>query len=155
MINAAFEIGKLRLTCMRIGKNNRPSTESLEFSDCIDKSFSVNTQELISRIVKGSNGKCKFEQDLQDGIAFEEKQKHNIYQVCCGHDVTKILEYCFREESPNLGYGKTKRLNQIRIESLLRVIYREENFKKTTMYNSILKWQKNNIPILKPSLLSE
>ena len=155
VLDAAYEIGKLRLTCMRKNIINRPSTNMLEFSDCIDELFSVKTEELISRIVKGSNGRCVFEQDLKDGIAFEEEQKHDKYQVCCGHDVTKILEYCFREESPNLGYGKTKRLTQTRIESLLRAIYSEENFKKTTMFDKIIKWQENNTTILKPSLLSE
>lgn len=155
VINVAYEIGILRLACSRRPPNSRPVTKDLEYLSAIDRDFSINMQELETKIVKGSGGKCQFEKDLEDWMNFEKKQNHDKYQVCCGHDVTEILVRCFSSEEDSFGYGCTKLLTSSKIESLLRVAYIPESFTHTDMYHKILEWEENNgIKILDQNVIS-
>lgn len=144
VMNVAYEIGILRLACIKRPERSRPSTKDLKFQSSIRKDFSINMHELVTRVVKGSDGKCQFEQDLEEWMNFEKQQNHDKYQVCCGHDVTAILVQCFSDDEDSLGYGCTPLLNSSRIESLLRVAYRSDSFQQTKMYTKILEWQKKN-----------
>jgi len=156
VINIAFEIGILRLACIKRPDRSRPSTKDVDYSDLIHKDFSLDMDKLVTRVVKGSGGKCQFESDIEKWMDFEKKQNHDKYQVCCGHDVTAILVQCFSDDEHSLGYGCTPSLNKSRIESLLRVAYRSDSFQQTEVYTKILEWQnKNNVTLLDQTVFSQ
>ena len=156
VLNVAYEIGILRLACVKRTISKRPSTKDLMFCDCINRSFFIDLDKLIKRVVSGSGGKCSFDSELKEEYESEKSHKHDKYQVCCGHDVTELLRFCFTSEDPSLGYGHTKLLNSSRIESLLRVTYSPDSFSSTDMYKKILDWQeKNKVKILNSSVFSQ
>lgn len=54
-------------------------------------------------------------------------------QICCGHDLTKLIA---------LTLGNN--LNDVRIESALRLSYSLDYFKKTNLYVSLMNWSSNS-----------
>ena len=155
VIAIAYELGLLRLVCSKYPKENCPSTKGTHYWECINESFRINMDEVINRIIRGSIGKRIYKTDLENAIASEKGHKHDMYQVCCGHDVTEILAYCFSDDSKLLDCGKKGCQSRSKIESVLRVAYKPESFKTTDMYKRILEWQKLNRRILNPNLFPE
>lgn len=154
VIDVAYEIGILKFVCGNRNKYSRPSTK-VDYSDLIDKQFNIDMSRLISRVVSGSVGLHISESEIEHAISDEKLEKHDKYQICCGHDVTKILELSFTNDH-GLGYGETKNLTTSRIESLLRVAYKYENFKTTDMYKKILEWEdKNKVKILNRNIIPD
>ena len=148
IMNVAYEIGLLKLVCINKDKYHQLCTKDLNYSDCIDKMFNIDLNELISRVVRSNPRKGATEFEISNQISNEKNKNHDIYQICCGHDVTKILELCFTSKN-GLGFGNEAAINPSRIESLLRAIYTADAFKKTAMYKSILEWEdKNKVKIL-------
>ena len=148
IMNVAYEIGLLKLVCINKDKYHQLCTKDLNYSDCIDKMFDIDLNKLISRVVRSNPRKGASEFEISNQISNEKAKNHDIYQICCGHDVTQILELCFTSNN-GLGFGNETAINSSRIESLLRAIYTADAFKKTAMYKSILEWEdKNNVKIL-------
>lgn len=148
IMDVAYEIGLLKLVCVNKDKYHQLCTKELNYSDCIDTMFNIDLDKLISRVIRSNSQKGTSEFEINDQISNEKSMNHDRYQICCGHDVTEILEICFRSEN-GLGFGNEKLINHSRIESLLRAIYTADAFKKTAMYKSILEWEdKNNVKIL-------
>lgn len=145
VINAAYEIGILKLSCINRDKYHQLGTKDLEISDCIDKNLNIKMETLIKRVVVSNPGKGASESNLEEQISNEKAKGYSKYQIGCGHDVTKILEISFTSDSNGgLGYGNEKHLNTSRIESLLRAVYTAEDFKQTELYKSIVKWETDN-----------
>lgn len=147
VIDAAYEIGLLKLVMCK--PKYRVNMDNIPY-ELVDDSFNVDMDELIKRSIYRHHSIY----EVKAEIDFERKKKHNMYQVCCGHDVTEILCRCFiSRENGGLGYGKNERLNKKRIEELLRVIYEFKYFVTTKLYSAILNWEKiNGIDILDKSL---
>ena len=152
VIAIAYELGLLRLVCRKYPKENCPSVKDTHFWECIDKSFGIDMDEIINRIIRGSVGKCVYRKDLKDEIASEKAHNYGKYQVCCGHDVTEILAYCFSADSNLLKCGNKEYQSRSKIETILRVTYNPDSFKTTNMFKRILEWQTSNTRILDPNL---
>ena len=147
IIDIAFEIGICKLVCINRNQYSRLNTQNLDYRDFVDRMLNIDIDKLILQVVRGNPGKGVSEFDISNQISSEKEKKHDRYQICCGHDVTNILELCFSQYG--LGFGNENCLNTSRIESLLRTAYTSESFKKTNMYKKILEWEeKNNIKIL-------
>lgn len=147
IIDIAFEIGICKLVCINRNQYSRLNTQNLDYRDFVDRMLNIDIDKLILQVVRGNPGKGVSEFDISNQISSEKEKKHDRYQICCGHDVTNILELCFSQYG--LGFGNENCLNTSRIESLLRTAYTSESFKKTDMYKKILEWEeKNNIKIL-------
>lgn len=147
VLKASYEIGLLKLIMRR--PKYRVNMDNIPY-ELVDDMFNVNMDELIKRSIYKYHSLYDVKNEIED----EHKKKHNIYQVCCGHDVTEILTRSFTSVgSGGLGYGKNERLNKNRIEELLRVIYDFNHFLTTRLYSSILDWQnKNGVVILDKSV---
>ena len=147
VLEACYEIGLLKLIMCR--PKYRVNMDNIPY-ELVDDLFNVNMDELIKRSIHQHHSLYEVKTEIET----EKVKKHDIYQVCCGHDVTEILCRCFISyENGGLGYGKNERLNKGRIESLLRVIYEFKHFMTTQLYSSILDWeQKNEIDILDKSI---
>ena len=63
---------------------------------------------------------------------------HDLTQICCGHDVTKVIALYFTNDKSNKG------LSSERIESQLRTSYHFQHFQQTKLYDSLQKWSVKN-----------
>ena len=138
VLDASYEIGLFKMIM------NRPKYRvNAEIPyELVNDKFEVDMEQLIKRSIMRHHSLY----EVQTEIEAERKKKHNMYQVCCGHDVAEILRRSFvSTEEGGLGYGKNNdRLNKNRIEELLRVIYELKHFMTTKLYASILEWEKKN-----------
>lgn len=154
ILNAAYEIGLYKLVC-NTPKFNKISLDDIPYSDIIDDSFSVNLDELVRR----TKGKYFTDYELTTEIENQRENHFDMYQVCCGHDVTSIMAISLTaSESGGLGYGKNKdwKKCKIIIEELLRAIYDLNEFKKTGMYKEIIAWEnKNGVQIIDRTILND
>lgn len=144
IIDAAYEIGLLKLVLKR--PRYRIDMKDIPYSDIINDNFNVDIDKLITRVI----GKNFTVYEIQEEVDVEKEKKHDIFQVTCGHDVTKILAISFMpSENDGLGYGNNRRVSNDTIEELLRVIYDYNHFYSTKMFAEIVEWEnKNGIKIL-------
>jgi len=73
------------------------------------------------------------------------KQDHDPWQVCCGHDMVKILAFWLRHI---FGNKNAQNVTAEILESTLRLTYSIEDFKTTQLYGAIMDWQQTNPPYL-------
>lgn len=136
VLNIAQGIGKLRLASERQGLNL--DFKELKYEDFIDEELELNYKELTRQVAYNS---CKgkeiliIEEHLQD----ELKIRQDIWQVCCGHDITKILATILSERG--FGNSSAQYINGIKLESALRMGYNYSRFFTTELYNAIVDWQ--------------
>ncbi len=154
ILNAAYEIGLYKLVC-NTPKYKRISLDEIPYSDIIDDSFSVNLDELVRR----TKGKNFTDYELTTEIGIQRGNKFDMYQVCCGHDVTSIMAISLTaKENDGFGYGENKdwKKCKIIIEELLRAIYDLNEFKQTGMYREIIAWEnKNGVQIIDRTILND
>lgn len=142
ILNAAYEIGLYKLVC-NTPKFKKISLDEIPYSDIIDDSFSVNLDELVRR----TKGKNFTDYELTTEIGIQRRNKFDMYQVCCGHDVTSIMAISLTaKENDGFGYGENKDWEKCKIiiEELLRAVYDLNEFKQTEMYREIIAWENNN-----------
>lgn len=154
ILNAAYEIGLYKLVC-NTPKFKKISLDEIPYSDIIDDSFSVNLDELVRR----TKGKNFTDFELTTAIEIQRENHFDMYQVCCGHDVTSIMAISLTaKENAGFGYGENKdwKKCKIIIEELLRSIYDLNKFKKTGMYKEIIAWEnKNGVQIIDRTILND
>ncbi len=138
IMEASYEIGLFKLI---MAKPKYRVNADVPY-ELVNDAFEVDIEEIIKRSIMRHHSLY----EVKDEIDKERKKNHDMYQVCCGHDITEILCRSFiSTDEGGLGYGKNNsRLNKNRIEELLRVIYRFSHFLKTNLYASILEWEKRN-----------
>lgn len=63
----------------------------------------------------------------------------NEYLLCSGHDLMNMLSYGLRKK-----WGSNvQHVNREMLESLFRLAYSEQDFKKTNLYSSMKEWFQN------------
>lgn len=142
LISSSKPIGLLRLISKR--KNWKLKFNSLIFdNEFISKSdLDINIHKLIELL-------HDITPEFTLGIfAIEEEfDKYDLstfdpWLICNGHDMMAILLIAYKYI-----FGKyVKNLNQLELESLLRLAYESRFFKETKLYDSICNWEKENPP---------
>ena len=148
IMEAAYEIGLFKLIMSRPKYQVNADVPY----ELVNDAFEVDMKEIIKRSIMRHHSLYEVQMEIET----ERNKNHDLYQVCCGHDITEILCRSFISvEDGGLGYGNNKRLNKNRIEELLRVIYRYNHFFTTGLCASILEWEsKNGVEILDRSICS-
>jgi len=106
----------------------------------------VNSENLILDEIKcinnllqrSPNKKINDESVLLVEVKSMINSAHDLTQICCGDDVTKVIALYFSKEK------HTKGVNSERIESQLRTSYNFQHFKQTKLYASLKKWSTKN-----------
>lgn len=122
--------------------------EGLSFQDFItvnsNYTMTLEQERYFSLLISHSQNKnpnlSLTVQSLKDKVTELNIESQDKKQICCGHDMTKLLER-FLSNSSNCDQSN---INQDKIESGLRLGYDVEAFKQTTLYNALLSWAVSN-----------
>jgi hypothetical protein len=87
----------------------------------------------------GTSGAVSVPVDLEELILRQMAGNHDLWQVCCGHDVTGVLATLLQ------GRG-SQEYKAERLESLLRLAFESRDFEESAMRKQILTWQARNPP---------
>ncbi len=155
--NALIDMGKYLGYLRWISQRNdyRLNFNELKFKKMINiKDFTVVAFDKIITIVKNntvskSSSERKNEKYRIDEKSIEYEAKKliasngDLWQICCGHDLICILSIGLRRF---LGNYDVKEVDPETIERELRLAYESKYFEETTLYESIVKWEKINSP---------
>lgn len=120
--------------------------KKLSIRKCMDRNLSLTLKKIIKEVIQNTPHKKFNSVIVEKEISLEMKNfKDDIWLVCNGHDLTKILLIWIKEK-----FGKKSKKQNVknwsseRLEGVLRVSYEFKFFLNTILYNSIKKWEKNN-----------
>ncbi len=137
LIECGINIGYLRLFSLR--KNLNLKFEGLKFSNFIDKTnLNCDLNTLIKELKNNSRQHILNENILKNAIQELKSEKHDPWQICCGHDLCAILSLAFRK------FLGSKTITIEFIECSLRLAYEGQFFTQTKLYASIKHWEKNH-----------
>lgn len=136
VFSAAYRIGLVRLLSEAHGLQF--IFKALTFSGFLSINkldIQVDMKRMLMQLIGRSPSKPEniSVESLLSLIEGEEGKNHCQLQVCCGHDVTKIMELMFSQSWVSLD----RNLNQERIESSLRLSYSAQHFCETALYANI------------------
>ena len=80
---------------------------------------------------------------LQQLLLKKKNIKHDPWQICCGHDLVKIIAIALGKL---IGTNNKKEVLPDVLERSLRLAYEEAYFIKTKLYQDICTWDNNNHP---------
>ncbi len=115
----------------------------IKYSNFIDKeTLQADEIKLIKEV---KNKSQKF--DLQDVELKQNTDKikssnHDPWQICCGHDLVKILSLGLCKA---IGSNKTSDVEPEKMEICLRLAYEDSYFSQTQVYFSIRTWESKNL----------
>jgi hypothetical protein len=127
--------------------------KDLSFERFIDKETLViaDIMKLI-RIVQSktrnssanpSNQNYLEDSDIHDKMMQLYDETHDLWHICCGHDLTYILSLGLRK-----AIGSTNKTDPDFLEKCLRLAYEPAYFSSTRLYANIQNWEKINIPFV-------
>jgi len=135
----AMILGYLRWYNERKGQNilffkGLNFNEFVEKGDCTlivdeDKLF----EAVISHTKKKENSLNITVDELKEEIQILKEISEDRLQICCGHDLTKLISMIFKAN-----------MNNEKIEEALRLSYRFEYFKDTKLYTDLKNWLEEN-----------
>ena len=130
LLNAGIPIGHLRWTSQKNVLNL--TFEGIKFSKFIDeKSLILDEIKLIQTVKdKSQNWDLKSDRLIQ-----QTASQYDPWQVCCGHDLVKILSIGLQRV---LG---TVRKEPEDLETSLRLTYRPQDFLETQLCQNLKEWE--------------
>lgn len=142
LVKLGIKIGYLRWISQSEGLNL--AFNKIEFRRFLDeKTLQINQIKLIQEIKNKSQDFSIPDTDLQKKLEDEEKENHDSWHICCGHDLVKILSIALCKK---IGSNNTNEVKVEILERSLRLAYEETYFYKTLIYSNICKWEINNKP---------
>lgn len=140
VLQAAYHVGILRW--INAAENLNLRFKGLRFSSFCDISkldISINIDDLIDDVLRRSP-----RADKSKSARERLRTKYDEYgardacalQVCCGHDVTRLIALIFSQRWISL----EKNMSQDKVESTLRVAYSMETFRETSLYAKLSSW---------------
>lgn len=145
LLESARSIGYLRWLSAR--ENLALKFEGMGFEKFIEKdTLKIDILKLI-RLVQGRSvahtaQKRSLDTDIHEKIKLLSNDSHDLWHVCCGHDITCILSF---------GLQKTigsKRMEPDMVEICLRLAYEYTYFRQTKLYVSVKQWEMANSPFV-------
>ncbi|MEM8641816.1 MAG: DUF4435 domain-containing protein [Cyanobacteria bacterium P01_G01_bin.54] len=139
----AIYLGYLRWISQRDNLNLRFRDLVKKFKDFINKdNLAIDITKLIKTITDRSERQDLASQ-LQRSIQELESQPMNIWQICCGHDLTAILGFALQKL---WGTHNTQAVSPDILERELRLAYEKDDFKSTHMFDAIKVWEQDHPP---------
>ncbi|OKH33985.1 hypothetical protein NIES2119_22035 [[Phormidium ambiguum] IAM M-71] len=143
VLEVGKQIGYLRWTSLE--HNLSLKFEDLNFSSFIDyKTLTVNYIKFLQilRTSSNSNKLSKLtNQDVENLVMKLIDPSHDLWHVCCGHDLIEILALGLRKI---FGTLNAKELDREKIEKILRLAYDRDLFCETSLYKQIKEWESTN-----------
>jgi hypothetical protein len=130
-------------------KKGKKSFEHIKYEDFINNKTLKVDEEKLQKAVESKSQKLGFFSNLetQKQIEIIKSETYDLMELCNGHDVINIFVFALREA---IGSEKNKnsidRITAEQIETHLTTAYRLEDFQKTDLYTSLLKWESMNLP---------
>jgi hypothetical protein len=116
----------------------------IEFSYFINqKTLIADELKLIQAVKNKSQALSINSEDLQRNLKEQKDDSHNPWQVCCGHDLVKILSLGLRKA---IGSANASDVEPSLIERSLRLAYEAAYFCQTQIYSSMRTWESKNLP---------
>ncbi len=144
LLEAGMPIGYL-LWISKLDELNL-SFNNLEYSKFIDKeTLTLDEVDLIQHIKNKSKSQAfpPKNEDLQKRIQEQRDENHDPWQVCCGHHLVKILSLGLQKA---IGSMPAKQVAADDLERDLRLAYETAYFRETRIYQSIRRWESDNLP---------
>jgi hypothetical protein len=141
LLENALPIGLLRWIASPSKDNLSLIFRDLCFENFVDRTgFKVNIDKMIDA-VKNNSGKIEIDRkSIKSRIKSLKKENHDPWQVCCGHDMVKLLAIGFR-----FVFGNKNAKNLIdAMEGIVRLAYEYNDFCMTGLYRSMEKWENAN-----------
>lgn len=145
ILDIGCQIGKLRL----ISLENNLNLNFNEVEDQIEKDelikvennrITFNSRQYIYKCVKVSQH-CQLSFKQVHDLYEMDNRTFDKWQICRGHDLTLIISIVY-----SMNIIGCSNINKKHVEMLIRPPYiTSRKFKKTTMFQSIKKWQLNNL----------
>lgn len=144
LIEASLSIGYLRWVS-QLDKLNL-TFEDIEFKKFInDKTLKPTEIDLIITIQNKSQNKPQYlavkSEDLQQRVNNIKSSNHDLWQVCCGHDLVEVLSLSLQKA---IGTYNANEVKPEVLERNLRLAYEEAYFLNTQIYTSVVAWENCN-----------
>ncbi|NYR08794.1 hypothetical protein [Psychrobacter sp. BI730] len=110
------------------------------FIDLLDfNNFKIDLSQYINRMLSSSKKATVTDESfLRREVESIDLQFYDLFQLTNGHDLARVLASFFNKIHGHKG------LSNKDIESNLRVSFNMDSFKKTMIYDEILKWEIDN-----------
>lgn len=121
----------------------------LKFNRITDfDNFIIDHEKLFNIALKPNLRQKKIDQNfleiktiITNFIHDLENNNYDSWQICCGHDMIKMLNIVLRKK---FGNSHGQNLGEIMLGKNLRLAYSLFYFQQTNLYNSIMLWEQNN-----------
>lgn len=101
--------------------------------------FEIDSYKMVEEILAGSKKqKIIDKQVLLRELKKLQKEEHNLWQICCGHDLIEVFSIGLIEI---FGDYNAKNLTSGQLEGSFRLAYQINYFQKTELYKKILEWE--------------
>lgn len=118
--------------------------DGITFSSFIDEqTLQIDELKLIRVVKNKSQAFSLKDEDLQQRLIGQKSDRHDPWQICCGHDLVEILSLGLRKA---IGSNKAADVEPNSLERNLRLAYEEIYFYETQLYLDIRTWESNNQP---------
>jgi CBS domain-containing protein len=160
LLSRALPIAYLRLASIR--RNMRLCFKEIEYDRFVDKeTLEVNVPRLVRHVISKT---LQMEQKREEGSTVKARKQVNIgedaeivalvrsisaetasspEELCCGHDVTALfalgLRKCYGSQNQSIA-------SQENMESVLRLSFDTEEFRRTTLWVHLKEWESKNVP---------
>lgn len=144
LIKCASPLGYLRWVSL---KHDLALTfEKLSFDKFVDKDdLTIDTAKMIKTVKEKSQKLGLIDADIQQKMAQVQKDTHDSWHICCGHDLVCILALGLRKA---LGSHSTGEVEPDIVEKWLRLAYERSFFIETRLYTAIRQWEQDNHPFV-------
>lgn len=140
LLESGAPIGYLRWFSLR--ENLSLKFKDLAFVEFINQStLETNISKLIKTVKSNSKMWELNEREIQKKMEELRDDTHDLWYVCCGHDLIYILVIGLRKI---FGIQKSKDIKTEILEKSLRLAYERSYFYTTQLYKSIRQWEKTN-----------
>jgi hypothetical protein len=119
--------------------------DDLEMDLFVDaKTLSVDREALLRALRNRSKSLVvETDEELWRRVRAMEDAGHDLWHVCCGHDLVRILSVALRQV---LGANKPSDVTPASVEEKLRLAYSAAHFRVTWLRAAIVDWEGRNPP---------
>ncbi len=145
LLQEARKIGAVRLVNhreeWRLSFKQKEAKEPLDFDFVHLEKVETDLNKLL-QVLEQKNQRHGFfsKNELAKPLIQAELEKdHDVWQLCNGHDVVRILAIALEKAISNEGKGNLNKRVEM-LESQLRIAYQKEHFAQTQLYRDLKAW---------------
>ena len=143
LLAAGAPIGYLRWSSLR--QSLALKFEELDFGKFVDGlCLTTDIQKLIETVKNKSQRPDLKTADILSQISALKNESHDLWQLCCGHDLIEVLSVGLRKVLG--GAFNTAEIKSEVIERSLRLAYESSFFQVTELCTALRKWEETNRP---------